>query len=1438
MTDKHPLDNEGYSPISVEGRKLVNKETAQEALASVFGKLRSNALQDATIQYRGIEFTLERHTGWIGFSSETGNLSSYTDNDLFSSSGFIQRMANYVNRLPALVDETKTRIVQATSDAESMRGQTKQNFQQASELEAARESHKAVQRALLVKGPDVPEDQKSAVAKGIAEQKALLEKLGFSTELREFFSESNSYSIGDVESRLPETDIPAEMESRGNNYGLLINSQENSMNKKPYHEVVAEKLIEQLQQGTAPWQRPWQPGNVGSNIPMNPTTGKRYRGINAIHLMSEGRTDQRWLTYKQAAAAGGQVFKGEKGTPIQYWKFTEEQPLTDSNGKPVLNDQGEKLTLSVKLERPRVFFATVFNAAQIEGLPPLQPRKEQEWNAIERAEHILQASGVVIRHSEHNRAFYRPSTDSIHLPDKSQFHSADNYYATALHELGHWTGHEDRLNRDLVHPFGSEGYAKEELRAEIASMILGDELGIGHDPSQHAAYVGSWIKALKDDPMEIFRAAADAEKIQDYVLALAQTHIQEQSAVQAENQSVVVSTNQETNMQLPSNIAAQDNLTAYQVELARLLKLSTLTPGNYVPSEAAKTDNHAAVFVGDEAVILCGPSDDPLLVSQADTLAASPQVQFFYRVAGYTGQINSGVISGSHVKWQASESAIVSKLSGQVEAGDDTGPLVAIVLNDQGQALTTSLCVTTATARVLDPDVPELDNGKLLSALAGIHDEELKQVTGITAAFKAKHQAGFVAHEITSDEFLKRAVATPLVNHGRKWEVFVGEQSFGFSDGITAGDAMREAHKREVNNALYSLSKDNTGSVEVKSVPPDRVLNEYPDLVEKFANALDFNPTSKTVINVPFKEKDEAKALGAKWDRQEKSWYIPAGVVLAPFDKWMQKPSQQDSTDNRPLETARFWRHNSIMALKTMHFDETLAASLEQLEKIKENKAELKRLQGKENAVQARYQRLQETRKVNPLQGREYLAVPYSERVAAKAAGAVWDKSAKSWYAGPKADMEKLKIWLPENVKSQQEPAMTPREEFAEALTALGCVVKGKHPVMDGTKQRIQTVGDKSGEKAGFYFAHLDGHPAGFIQNNRTGESLKWKSKGYALSDEEKAKLLADSAIKLQQREVAQAAQHNAVAVSVRSLLAVAPPAPVDHKYLQTKDARPGDLRVVPAAGSALPAAVMIGKNWKESMTLRDSHPDKLVFTAGDLLLAAQDVSGEIRSVQSIQENGMKRFATGGTKQDTFHVVGGAGLKALSAAPAIVIGEGYATADTLSQSLGYATVAAFDSGNLPHVAKQLRDQFPDKPFVIAGDNDLHQELTEGRNPGKEKALAAATAVDGIAVFPIFAPREQAYPANLEPVTPAKARGGDLSEEQKNAIAAMKGFTDFNDLATKSVLGREGVDRQVKPIVDKVVDERDQALKLQQDTQAEERTEKLVQENKNRRGIRV
>ncbi len=291
-------------------------------------------------------------------------------------------------------------------------------------------------------------------------------------------------------------------------------------NKKPYPEQIAEQVIAALRDGTAPWVVPWEPGQIPEG-PVNAVTGQPYRGINRVWLgMQQGNNiDSRWCTYRQAQQLGAQVKKGSRGTTVQYWKFREETLLKDEQGKPLLDENGQKRYSVTELERPRVFYSTVFHASQIEGLPPLPARVETpEWQRHEMAEKLLKESGARIFNDQVSRAFYRPSSDEIHLPERGQFATPDRYYATALHELGHWTGHESRLDRDLKHPFGSEGYAREELRAELASYMLGAELGIGHDPGQHHAYIASWIKALEEDPKEIIRAARDAEHIREYVM--------------------------------------------------------------------------------------------------------------------------------------------------------------------------------------------------------------------------------------------------------------------------------------------------------------------------------------------------------------------------------------------------------------------------------------------------------------------------------------------------------------------------------------------------------------------------------------------------------------------------------------------------------------------------------------------------------------------------------------------------------------------------------------------------------------------------------------------------------------------------------------------------------------------------------------------------------
>lgn len=306
---------------------------------------------------------------------------------------------------------------------------------------------------------------------------------------------------------------------KGNNMAANSNS---TSSKKTYADHVSEKIIEAIEAGTAPWMRKWKGSELYGRSPYNGASDKPYKGINAVNLMitanALGYSDPRWLTYKQAKSIDAQVKKGERGTVIQYWKFEERRDVVDDKGKPVLDENGKPKKETVKLENPKVYFSTVFNAEQIENMPELKLENPLDFKPNETAENVLRNSGAEIEHKAGMSAYYMPGADKIVLPEKEQFVDEAGYYATALHELGHWTGHESRLDRDLSGNFGSESYAKEELRAEIGSYMLSSKLGIDFDPGNHFSYVDSWLKSLKEDKHEIFRAARDAEAISDYVM--------------------------------------------------------------------------------------------------------------------------------------------------------------------------------------------------------------------------------------------------------------------------------------------------------------------------------------------------------------------------------------------------------------------------------------------------------------------------------------------------------------------------------------------------------------------------------------------------------------------------------------------------------------------------------------------------------------------------------------------------------------------------------------------------------------------------------------------------------------------------------------------------------------------------------------------------------
>ncbi|MEN5051372.1 ArdC family protein [Brevundimonas naejangsanensis] len=286
-----------------------------------------------------------------------------------------------------------------------------------------------------------------------------------------------------------------------------------------YDEVTA-KIIAELEAGTFPWVRPWGRAGAGRpGLPRNAATGRRYSGINVLLLwgagFSEGYASQNWLTFRQALAAGGSVRRGEQGTTLVYAdRFTPEAE------KERARETGEDARVVPFLKR-----FTVFNLDQCEGLDRLAvnadlgPAPLPEREIVPRAEALIAASGADVRIGG-ERAYYHPGEDYIRIPPQPAFFDQINYYRTALHELTHWTGHPTRLRRDQSGGFGTPAYAREELAAELGSAFLCAALGVV-PTVRHADYLASWLTVLRSDNRAIFRAAGQASKAADYLLAYA-----------------------------------------------------------------------------------------------------------------------------------------------------------------------------------------------------------------------------------------------------------------------------------------------------------------------------------------------------------------------------------------------------------------------------------------------------------------------------------------------------------------------------------------------------------------------------------------------------------------------------------------------------------------------------------------------------------------------------------------------------------------------------------------------------------------------------------------------------------------------------------------------------------------------------------------------------
>lgn len=282
---------------------------------------------------------------------------------------------------------------------------------------------------------------------------------------------------------------------------------------------VTQTILDALERGVVPWRKPWRSFN---SLPVNAISNRPYRGVNAFLLGITPYTDHRWLTFRQVTEQGGKVGKGEKASLAVFWKLWEPNESTSKE------DDSEK-----QRRVPILRHYHLFNAEQCDSLqlPELyQPSESERHQRIQRAEQIISAMPSPPTVSEGgSSAWYRPSTDHIQVPKLEAFSTADSYYATLFHELGHATGHQYRLNRKGVTgaiQFGSGDYSQEELVAELASAFLCAKAGLDNSLiTDSASYIDGWLDVLNNDRKAVVYAAAQAQKAADYI-----TYVQPSSA--------------------------------------------------------------------------------------------------------------------------------------------------------------------------------------------------------------------------------------------------------------------------------------------------------------------------------------------------------------------------------------------------------------------------------------------------------------------------------------------------------------------------------------------------------------------------------------------------------------------------------------------------------------------------------------------------------------------------------------------------------------------------------------------------------------------------------------------------------------------------------------------------------------------------------------------
>lgn len=1227
---------------------------------------------------------------------------------------------------------------------------------------------------------------------------------------------------------------------------LKYSKGDNVPEKKPtYEEKIASEIIQALEDGTAPWVKPWKGENLSKMAPFNPTTGKQYNGINFVNLSLKTMTtgDPRWMTYKQAKAFGGQVKKGESGTTIQYWKFNEQIDKIDEAGNKVLDAAGKPVKINVRLENPKVFYATVFNGGQINDLPPLQEQLDSkelltDFAPNEAAEKILANSGAVIHHKDGNRAFYASRLDEITLPHKEQFNSESEYYATALHELGHWTGHESRLNRKMGNSFGSELYAKEELRAEIASFMLSSQIGIDFDPSNHHAYINSWVQVLEDTPREIFKACSDAGKITSFI-----TNLQEKNLTKETSQQAGINEYEHMTLQ-----EVEELIVAQQIGMAQA--------GGMIsnPEVQKELESELQVLLDAKVKIKAQNLIDKLMyggmdITKIDFIEAEELIKTFGSIQEQSpyGSTHTELDLGPAGKVMLvqrndngevhTSAALRADWTNDFFTNKETTGMSKIITDKNQMIALNKNYLLIEVRKELNSGVRGVELSEYIKPLAMSSTCPLEEVSKTINWVNntLKHRGGEGGSILTTLSTLENTLEA--VYESRTTELSIGQR---LENTVERGNPTQLKDGRVIMERLVGDTVENmkseglylyAGEVPMKPIAPiskeeatSLIRNDFESNTKNFTVLNEFKThissmkDSETKIgDVPLSSLSKEEILSKIDDSYQELAYLSSEVEFfeSPFDGEGNTNHQMDMKranaaeiklhqeeqkflklidyatsagieintdalrlrDNitpdldhvvndmnaifegltkglldekgnvvsdsinevtlKDIRNAIIYGQDEILQDKLTEHNIAVISNTVELLKEVENKieSELMKEPTYEKQIMENHQKLKERdkamdskQKTQTFTEKTYLAVPYKEKDLAKKAGAKWDVEKKTWYAPEGSSIDALKDWTIDNQEIKQMIGNSAGDtqdaisEFKEALEAQGLIIDGD-PIMDGELRRVRVEGDKGAKKSGAYVGYSDGYPAGMIQNYKTNYKENWKSTNGDFSNQltpeqiaaQKALNEAKKAERAKEVEQEQEQVSEKVTLEFKEAL----PADITHPYLVEKEVKPHGLKM-------------------------DSR--------SNLVMPLKDINGKHWTSQKINTN-FKGFEKGGKKEGCFYIVGADKPSDLKE---VIIVEGFATGATIHEATDKPVVVAVDSGNLSHVAEAFHSKYPEKPILIAGDDDIQQEMKSPPKPnaGKIKSNEAAQKVNGLTVLPKF-----------------------TSEEIE------KGATDFNDLAT-------------------------------------------------------